>query len=54
MKSRWATALAPEDFGCERPRLASFDPGKLARRLGILSAEQYSKVKAALRDLLGL
>ncbi len=34
--------------------LASFDPGKLARRLGTLSAGQYSAVKAALRDLLGL
>lgn len=34
--------------------LASFDPGRLARRLGILSAEQYSEVKVALRDLLRL
>ena len=34
--------------------VASFDPGKLARRLGTLSAGQYSAVKAALRDLLGL
>lgn len=32
--------------------LASFDPGKLARRLGVLTHEQYQAVKAALRDLL--
>ena len=34
--------------------LASFDPGKLARRLGTLSTEKYDAVKAALRDLLNL
>ena len=34
--------------------LASFDPGKLARRLGILPSEQYDAVKTALRDLLQL
>ena len=34
--------------------LASFDPGKLARRLGKLSDEQMSEVKGALRDLLDL
>lgn len=34
--------------------LASFDPGKLARRLGTLPAEQYGSVKVALRDLLKL
>jgi len=34
--------------------LASFDPGKLARRLGTLSDGQYAAVKAALRDLLKL
>ena len=34
--------------------LASFDPAKLARRLGMLSAEHYGAVKAALRDLLNL
>jgi mRNA interferase MazF len=32
--------------------LASFDPSKLTRRLGVLSAEQDAAVKAALRDLL--
>jgi len=34
--------------------LASFDPGKLARRMGLLTAEQHAAVKAALRDLLNL
>ena len=34
--------------------LASFDPGKLARRLGVLLSEQYHAVKTALRDLLQL
>ena len=34
--------------------LASFDPGKLARRLGTLSDDHYSAVKVALRDLLKL
>lgn len=34
--------------------LASFDPGKLSRRFGVLSNDQQAAVKAALRDLLGL
>ena len=34
--------------------LASFDPGKLSRRLGRLTDEQQTAVKTALRDLLGL
>ena len=34
--------------------LASFDTGKLSRRLGTLTGEQQAAVKAALRDLLGL
>ncbi len=34
--------------------LASFDPGKLVRRLGTLTADQYAAVKSALRDLLQL
>ena len=34
--------------------MASFNPGKLTRRLGALSAEQYGKVKESLRDLLQL
>lgn len=32
--------------------LASFDPGKLSRRLGTLTDEQKAAVKIALRDLL--
>jgi mRNA-degrading endonuclease toxin of MazEF toxin-antitoxin module len=34
--------------------LASFDPSKLTRQLGTLSAPQYGAVKAALRELLKL
>jgi len=34
--------------------LASFDPGKLTRPLGTLSADHYGAVKTALRDLLNL
>jgi hypothetical protein len=34
--------------------LASFDPGKLARRLGTLTPEQFGTVKDALRKLLQL
>lgn len=34
--------------------LASFDPGKLTRRLGVLLPVQYGAVKDSLRDLLGL
>lgn len=34
--------------------LASFDPGKLSRRMGVLTGEQQAAVKTALRDLLGL
>lgn len=34
--------------------LASFDSGKLSRRLGTLSDEQKAAVKVALRDLLGI
>ncbi len=34
--------------------LASFDPGKLSRRLGMLTDGQQAAVKTALRDLLGL
>jgi len=34
--------------------LASFDRGKLRRRLGDLSADQYAAVQAALRDRLAL
>jgi hypothetical protein len=34
--------------------LASFDAGKLTRRVGTLSNEHYGEVKVALRDLLQL
>jgi mRNA-degrading endonuclease toxin of MazEF toxin-antitoxin module len=34
--------------------LASFDPSYLDRKMGRLSDDAMSKVKAALRDLLGL
>lgn len=34
--------------------LASFDPHKLARRLGIISKSDLDRVKAAIRDLLNL
>ena len=49
-KPRWL----PKTSAVNVQGLASFDPGKLARRFGTLSAEQYSAVKAALRDLLRL
>lgn len=47
-KPRWLPKISAVNV----QGLASFDPGKLARRLGTLSAEQYSGVKVALRDLL--
>ena len=34
--------------------LASFDHGKLARRMGVLTSAQYEAVKDAIRDLLNL
>lgn len=34
--------------------LASFDPGRLVRKLAVLNAEQRNKVSDTLRDLLGL
>ena len=49
-KPRWL----PKVSAVNVQGLASFDPGKLARRLGALSSEQFSTVKAALRDLLKL
>ena len=49
-KPRWLPKISAVNV----QGLASFDPGKLARRLGALSAEQYSGVKVALRDLLRL
>ena len=49
-KPRWLPKISAVNV----QGLASFDPGKLARRLGVLSAEQSSAVKDALRDLLKL
>ena len=34
--------------------LASFDPGRLVRRMGTMNATQMEAVEKALRDLLGL
>jgi mRNA-degrading endonuclease toxin of MazEF toxin-antitoxin module len=49
-KPRWL----PKVSAVNVQGLASFDPGKLARCLGVLSPDQLNAVKAALRDLLGL
>ena len=49
-KPRWLPKLSAVNV----QGLASFDPGKLARRLGVLSPEQFNAVKVALRDLLKL
>ena len=46
-KPRWLPKISAVNV----QGLASFDPGKLARRLGVLPAEQYGAVKDALRDL---
>lgn len=49
-KPRWLSKVSAVNV----QGLASFDPGKLVRRLGTLTAGQYAAVKAALRDLLQL
>lgn len=49
-KPRWLPKVSAVNI----QGLASFDRGKLTRRMGILSAEQYETVKTALRDLLKL
>jgi mRNA-degrading endonuclease toxin of MazEF toxin-antitoxin module len=49
-KPRWL----PKVSAVNVQGMASFDPGKLSRRFGALSAEQYGQVKEALRDLLQL
>lgn len=49
-KPRWLPKISAVNV----QGLASFDPGKLARRLGVLSAEQSGAVKDELRDLLKL
>ena len=47
-KPRWL----PKESAVNLQGLASFDPSKLTRRLGTLSADQFGAVKDALRDLL--
>jgi len=49
-KPRWL----PKHSAVNVQGLASFDHRKLTRRMGELTAAQMTKVKAALRDLLGL
>ncbi len=49
-KPRWLPKISAVNV----QGLASFDPGKLTRRLGTLSSEQLSAVKTALRELLEL
>jgi mRNA interferase MazF len=49
-KPRWL----PKPSAVNVQGLASFDPGCLSRRLGVLGASDISRVKNALRDLLNL
>lgn len=49
-KPRWL----PKESAVNIQGLASFDHNKLSRRMGTLSADQYSAVKTALRELLQL
>lgn len=49
-KPRWL----PKESAVNVQGLASFDPGKLSRRLGALPSDQFDAVKNALRDLLQL
>ncbi|HVS54038.1 MAG TPA: type II toxin-antitoxin system PemK/MazF family toxin [Opitutaceae bacterium] len=49
-KPRWL----PKPSTVNVQGLASFDRHYLARKLGALTAQQYDKVKIALRDLLSL
>jgi mRNA interferase MazF len=49
-KPRWLPKISAVNV----QGLASFDPGKLARRMGTLPAEQYKTVTTALRELLSL
>lgn len=49
-KPRWL----PKESAVNIQGLASFDHNKLSRRMGTLSADQYSAVKEAMRDLLQL
>ena len=47
-KPRWL----PKHSAINVQGLTSFDHNKLTRKLGILAAEHYTAVKAALRDIL--
>ncbi len=49
-KPRWL----PKPSAVNVQGLASFDPNKLTRRMGELTAAQNAEVKAAIRDLLDL
>ena len=49
-KPRWL----PKPSAVNVQGLASFDPHKLARRMGELNPVQNAEVKTAIRDLLGL
>ncbi|HEV8541839.1 MAG TPA: type II toxin-antitoxin system PemK/MazF family toxin [Verrucomicrobiae bacterium] len=49
-KPRWLS----KESAVNLQGLASLDPTKLVRRMGILSPERMNAVKASLRDLLGL
>ncbi len=49
-KPRWL----PKHSAINVQGLASFDPGKLTRRLGELTSPQSAEVKAAIRDVLNL
>lgn len=49
-KPRWLPKISAVNV----QGLASFDPGKLSRKMGLLTADQYAAVKAALRDWLRL
>lgn len=47
-KPRWL----PKHSAVNIQGLASFDHNKLTRKLGTITAEQYTAVKSALRDIL--
>jgi mRNA-degrading endonuclease toxin of MazEF toxin-antitoxin module len=49
-KPRWLPKISAVNV----QGLASFDPGKLTRRLGTLTSEHHAEVKSVLRDLLNL
>ena len=49
-KPRWLPKISAVNV----QGLASFDPGKLSRKMGMLTADQYAAVRSALRDLFQL